>query len=356
MSGYRTVLSHFQVIFVWIIIACLASCAQQTPDPEKVLVNLKEKYPFKARTIHVFPDSLWKKLYVPFLENGKYYIADYNGKRISKKTWDKIHPLNLLPYFFGEQNGILHLYRYPETLIIGHAMKELGMKGPQFNIEKNRDGKGVYSLTVDSIVPFPQSSQKNQAITNHYAGTTVKAKYYFGREQTTEITECFLQPARYSSSGPKVFREPSYRDEFLRYHVVVFTFDLGFTILDLNGRRVFKDDFWDILNLNDHYAIVRDSNHQQAIANIETGHVSEYVFDTITLIPGCTGTFYGGKNNGAQLDWYLLTLDGKYFPVEERLENCETFEKPKSDSNASPCSHPDLLFYPLRYLFIGCPI
>ncbi|MFZ1677128.1 MAG: hypothetical protein WBP41_10795 [Saprospiraceae bacterium] len=316
--------------FCIIISSSLFSCAQNPSGNSEGSDYFKKKYKFKPLTVDELPDSLSRLLYVPFQENGKYYIADYAGKRVSKKSWDKIYTFGQIPFFYGEQNGLSRLYRYPEIVIIDRGMKIDFLKSlPAFNIEKDMYGEGIYSLTIDSILSLGGSDKTYSKLVEQLGGRSVKTIYYFGKDQNTAIKECYFKPSRPLSKSEPSFRKPSYRDEYMHSHIVVFTFNQGFNILDLSGRRVFKQDFYDILYLNDNYIIGRNQNAKLAVASLTTGQVSAYNFDTITFIPGCDSTFHAGIRHGNQIEWNLLTLDGRYFPVTERYENCDSLEAPK---------------------------
>lgn len=276
------------ISFVIIISSGFISCAQQPPDPQQEIEVLKNKYHFRHPTVHEFPDSLAKGLFIPFFEDGKYYIANYYGKRLSGKSWDKVYPIMHSPYFYGQENGITQLYRYPEYLIIPHHIDIGPISKPPLQIEKNLKSDGIYSIRVDTLI------QPTKGAIKKYFDKRVEVKFYFGPDQITTLTECYFDPGSYSINSYPFYRKPSYREEYLQKHVVVFTLNLGFNILDLNGRRIFKEDFWNILKLNDNYIIAIDSIGKRAVASTATGYISEYVFDSISLLRGCDSTFLAG--------------------------------------------------------------
>lgn len=112
------------------IIISILSCSSNAQDNDSNTLEdnltpstLMEKYGFQFLKATPLPEELKKELYIPFLENGKYYLADYDGNRVSKQDFDEIILFHFAPYYLGRMGKDYYLYSFPETRVYSKPLK-----------------------------------------------------------------------------------------------------------------------------------------------------------------------------------------------------------------------------------------
>lgn len=318
-------------ISVIVFVVGVSSCSHSQTNPQITASSIREKYKFTFISVKEHPASAFSNIYVPFLENGKYFISNYEGRKVSKQSWDKISLYRDNLFFNGWKNGKCYFYRFPGTLMLDAPFDEkkyIGLVG--YEVVENLYHQGIISITVDSAISGSMPQATNRVVKIESPPDTFKVIYYIGFDQKTKATECYFDFHDRKFKKSPLYRKVTIGTEYMRDYVMVYTMQLGYNLVNMQGQRVFKYDFYDIVLAMNQYVIGKNKEGKFAVGDPASGLMSPFIFDTIQTIHGCDSTFNGTQVNPDGTNWYLIKLDGSYSLVDDKAKDCNGVEVPSA--------------------------
>lgn len=124
------------VLFVSVFCGCTSQAQEDMPSAEELIERHHFQYPKPAD----LPEELKAELYIPFWDSNHYYIADYDGKRVSDLVFDDVVLFEFAPYFMGKIGEEYDLYTFPDEKVLERTFHE----PLDINNFRNGDAKGYY--------------------------------------------------------------------------------------------------------------------------------------------------------------------------------------------------------------------
>jgi hypothetical protein len=184
-------MKKYSILFFLTVAIIIQSCGQDQPAKVDKLTpeELKAKYDFKPVAVTEIPEALKQQLYIPFLDNGHYYLTDYDGNRITSKQWDEII-LGQYNFYWARNKDTYWLYTFPENLVVDYGFK---FTLPQVRellyfvkVEKETRDSFFYYVSIDNTQIEMVSSENGNSSSEiedvAYREVNKPIKHYFSVE------------------------------------------------------------------------------------------------------------------------------------------------------------------------------
>lgn len=275
-------LSFWLVNLVIVSFISVSSCQTESED----------FFPYKAIEYQEVDQELSQHLLIPFLENGKYGLANFEGEIKLKPQFAKLKMINLTyPFFWAGDEDVMTLRDLEGKEVLDY--KNQSIKKTDYRrfeqLEWYDENIPRYDLLL-RILENEEEAKKNPK----------KARYYYLNEKTKRPLRSYsLQNYDHLKEFTQQHRLDNFQsDNRADSNVKVMTEDRKFTFLDKNGNRLIEPNFNCYL-LTDDKMIMYSENGLAALKDLKNGWQTDFLFQIIRKTPDpniFTAKFFNKKD------------------------------------------------------------
>ncbi|MFK8008065.1 MAG: WG repeat-containing protein [Saprospiraceae bacterium] len=297
---------NFNKLFFWLVnlliisSLCVSSCQSDNED----------FFPFISRKYEEVDPEFTKHLLIPFFENGKYGLANYEGEIKLKPQFTELKMINLAcPFFWAGEKDAMTL-RYLEGKEVLNN-KNQPIKKTDFRrfeqLEWYDENIPRYDLLL-RILENEEEAKKDSK----------KVRYYYLNAKTKRPLRSYsLQNYDHLKEFTKQHRLDHFQsDNGTDSNVKVMTEDGKFTFLDKNGNEIITPNFNCYL-LNDDKMIMYREDGLASLKDLKRGWQTDFFFQKIreTANPNIfTAEIFNKKDRTTSK--FIIGKDGKVMQLD----------------------------------------
>lgn len=285
-----------------LVISCLVFPSCQT--------EIENSFPFINKKYEEVDPELAKQLLIPFLEDGKYGLADYEGNIKLKPEFSHLKMINLAcPFFWAGEKDAMTLRDIRGEEVIDIKNRPI-KKTKYFRFEQLEwydDDVPRYDLLLRILGNEEEAIKDSKKARYFYLNEKTKRPLYSYYLQNYDHLKEFYQEHSFSN-----FKSDNRTDS----NVKVMTEDRKFTFIDRNGNQLFKPNFNSYLLTEDKLILFREDG-LSALKDLKNGWQTDFMFKEIwtTQDPNIfTGDFFNKKDRTTSK--YFIGENGKVVKLD----------------------------------------
>ena len=255
--------SFWLVNFLIISSLCVSSCQSEIED----------SFPFISKKYQEVDPELTQQLLIPFLENGRYGLADFEGNIKLMPQFSHLKMINLAcPFFWAGGENTMTLRDLKGKEVLDYKNKSIKESFIRFEqLEWYDEDIPRYDLLL-RILENEEEAKKDSK----------KARYYYINENTKRpIRSYLLQDYDHLKEFYSKHRLENFQsDNGIDSNVKVMTENGKFTFLDKNGNQLIAPNFNCYLLVDDKMILYGEGG-LAALKDLKTGWQTDFLFQKI---------------------------------------------------------------------------